>query len=231
MTETEQTIPVVAIDGPSGVGKGTTASLVAERLGWHLLDSGALYRLLALAAMRRGVAADDEAALEAIAESLDVRFESGDGAQHVFLEGEDVSRAIRMEDCGEMASRVAALPGARRGLLRRQKAFRKPPGLVADGRDMGTTIFPDAPVKVFLSASAAERARRRHKQLIEKGIDANLSELESAIAERDRRDAERKTSPLRPADDAVRIDTTDKSVPEVLDLVLSLIEERIGVRP
>jgi cytidylate kinase len=222
---------VVTIDGPSGVGKGTTASLVAERLGWHLLDSGALYRLLALHALRSGIAPDDESALEAAAESLDVRFESGEGAQRVELAGDDVSDAIRTEDCGAVASRVAAVPGARRGLMKRQRDFLKPPGLVADGRDMGTTIFPQAPVKIFLSASPAERARRRHKQLMEKGIDANLSELESAIAERDRRDAERKTSPLKPAEDAIQIDTTEKSIADVLDLVLSLIEERIGVRP
>lgn len=231
MSESEGNIPVVTIDGPSGVGKGTTASLVAEQLGWHLLDSGALYRLLALHALRNGIDPGDEAALEAAAESLDVRFESGEGAQRVALAGEDVSDAIRTEDCGAVASRVAAVPGARRGLMKRQRDFRRAPGLVADGRDMGTTIFPDAPVKIFLSATPAERARRRHKQLMEKGIDANLSELESAIAERDRRDAERATSPLRPAEDATRIDTTDKPIAEVLDLVLSLIEERIGVRP
>lgn len=231
MSETQANIPVVTIDGPSGVGKGTTASLVAERLGWHLLDSGALYRLLALHALRTGIAPDDEGALEAAAESLDVRFESGKGAQRVELAGDDVSDAIRTEDCGAAASRVAAVPGARRGLLKRQRDFRRPPGLVADGRDMGTMIFPDAPVKIFLSATPAERARRRHKQLMENGIDANLGELESTIAERDRRDAEREASPLRPAEDATRIDTTDKPIADVLDLVLSLIEERIGVRP
>jgi len=223
--------PVVTLDGPSGVGKGTTASLLAERLDWHLLDSGALYRVLALASEEAGVSVEDEAALEALAEELDVSFLGRDGLQRVFLGGREVSDEIRTESCGSRASRVAAQPGARRGLLRLQKAFRLAPGLVADGRDMGTCIFPDARVKVFLTATAGERARRRHKQLKEKGIDANLSELESAIAERDKRDAERTVSPLRPADDAVLIDTTELSVAEVLDQVLNLVEERIGVGP
>ncbi|MDQ2069183.1 (d)CMP kinase [Natronospira bacteriovora] len=224
---TQTSIPVITIDGPSGVGKGTTARLVAERLGWHLLDSGALYRVLAHAAMENDVPLDAEAHLGQMAERLGVRFEG----EKVLLEGRDVSGQIRTEACGGVASQVAALPAVRAGLLRLQKDFRQPPGLVADGRDMGTEVFPDAQVKVFLTATPAERARRRHKQLKEKGIDANVSELESAIAERDRRDAERKASPLKPADDAVEIDTTDKSIPVVLDLVLSLVEEKTGHRP
>ncbi|MEA5446402.1 (d)CMP kinase [Gammaproteobacteria bacterium AB-CW1] len=227
MNSESSDIPVVTIDGPSGVGKGTTASLLAQALDWHLLDSGALYRLLALSAMRAGVAPEEEARLETMAQSLAVRFEAGEGEQRVLLAGEDVSREIRTEDCGTMASRIAAVPGARRGLVKLQKDFRQAPGLVADGRDMGTTIFPDAPLKIFLTASPAERALRRHKQLKEKGIDANVGELEVAIAERDRRDAERSTSPLKPADDAVRIDTTELSINQVLDRVLSLVKERL----
>jgi len=231
VTEGQRAVPVVTIDGPSGVGKGTTAGLVAERLGWHLLDSGALYRLLAYSALEDGVAADDEARLEAIAESLDVRFLTMAGEQRIMLGNQEVTSEIRTEECGGMASQVAALPGARRGLLRLQHEFRLPPGLVADGRDMGTTIFPDAELKIYLTATAAERARRRHKQLKEKGIDAIVAELESAIAERDERDANRSASPLKPAEDAVSIDTTEKNIPEVVELVLSLVEERIGVRP
>jgi len=231
MTNAKATPPVVTIDGPSGVGKGTTASLLAERLGWHLLDSGALYRVLALASEQAGVAVDDESALESMAAQLDVQFQGREGLQKVLLSGRDVSDVIRTEACGGRASQVASLPGARRGLLALQHRFREAPGLVADGRDMGTTIFPEAPLKIFLTASAAERARRRHKQLKEKGIDANVSELESAIAERDKRDAERSASPLKPADDAILIDTTDISIGEVFDRVMNLVEERIGVRP
>jgi CMP/dCMP kinase len=226
MPSSQQT-PVVTIDGPSGVGKGTTARLVAEQLAWHLLDSGALYRVLALAALNAGLGPDAEAELGRLAEGLDVSFQ-GD---RVLLEGRDVTDTIRTEECGGMASQIAALPAVRQGLLRLQHDFRQAPGLVADGRDMGTVVFPDAMLKIFLTATPAERARRRHKQLKEKGIDANVSELESAIAERDRRDAERKASPLKPADDAVEIDTTEKSIPVVLDLVLSLVEKRTGLRP
>ncbi|WP_253447637.1 (d)CMP kinase [Natronospira proteinivora] len=226
-----ESAPVVTLDGPSGVGKGTTASLLAERLGWHLLDSGALYRVLALASEEADVAVDDEARLEAMAAELDVQFKGREGLQRVILDGRDVSDQIRTEECGGRASRVASLAGARRGLLALQRRFAQAPGLVADGRDMGTTIFPQAPVKIFLTASPAERARRRHKQLKEKGIDANLSELESAIAERDQRDAERNASPLKPADDAVLIDTTEISIGEVFDRVMKLVEERIGARP
>lgn len=208
--------PVLAIDGPSGSGKGTVARQLADALGWHLLDSGALYRLLALAAQRAGLDHDDETALSELARRLPVRF---DGTT-VMLEGEDVTGAIRTEQCGAMASRVAALPGVREGLVALQRAFRRPPGLVADGRDMGTVIFPDAPVKVFLTASATERARRRYKQLKEKGFDVNLPGLFTEVANRDRRDAERAVAPLRPATDARVIDSTDMTVDEVVAAVL-----------
>jgi cytidylate kinase len=207
---------VLAIDGPSGSGKGTVAHRVADALRWHLLDSGALYRLLALAAQREGLAYGDEPALAELARRLPVQF---DGAV-VRLEGEDVTGAIRTEHCGAAASRVAALAGVREGLATLQRDFRQPPGLVADGRDMGTVIFPDAPVKVFLTASAEERARRRYKQLKEKGFDVNLPGLFAEVANRDRRDAERSVAPLRPAADARVIDSTDMTLEEVVAAVL-----------
>ncbi|HEB57970.1 MAG TPA: (d)CMP kinase [Gammaproteobacteria bacterium] len=216
------TVPVITIDGPSGVGKGTIAQLLARELGWHMLDSGALYRLVALGAERRGLALDDEAALAAYAESLPVEFRTGEGATHglaIYLDGEEVSDAIRTETCGAGASQVAALPAVRAALLARQRAFRRPPGLVADGRDMGTTVFPDAPLKIFLTASAEERAQRRYKQLKEKGIDVSLAALLDEITERDTRDSQRAASPLVPADDALRIDTTSMTIEEVLQTV------------
>ncbi|MDX1655852.1 MAG: (d)CMP kinase, partial [Candidatus Competibacteraceae bacterium] len=189
-------IPVVTIDGPSGVGKGTLALQLAERLGWWLLDSGSLYRLTALAARRQEVDLADVAALVRVAAALEVEFRSGQDGMTILLAGEDVSQAIRTEQCGNAASRVAALPRVRQALLQRQRDFRRPPGLVADGRDMGTVVFPDAAVKIFLTASAEERARRRHNQLREKGIDVSLAALAGEIAERDRRDTDRQVSPL-----------------------------------
>ncbi len=222
-------VPVVAIDGPSGSGKGTIADRVARRLGFSLLDSGAFYRLLALVALRTGTAADDEEALVGLARGLQVRFEPAPGGPpRPILDGEDVEQAVRSEACGQTASRVAAHPAVRDALLERQRAFRCAPGLVADGRDMGTIVFPDAQVKIFLTASVRERAHRRHKQLIEKGIDVNLQRLFDEIEARDRRDRERPVAPLRPAEDAVSIDTTGLTVEEVAERVLA-VAARSGV--
>lgn len=214
-------IPVITIDGPSGVGKGTISHLLAKKLGWHFLDSGALYRLTALAAIRHGVALDDEPGVAAIARELDVTFRATEaGEVKVFLENQDVSNDIRTETAGNNASRVAVLPAVREALLQRQRDFAQAPGLVADGRDMGTTVFPGASRKIFLTASAQVRAKRRYKQLKEKGFDANLDSLIEEIEQRDERDRSRSTSPLRPAEDAVCIDTSDKSIDEVFAQVL-----------
>jgi cytidylate kinase len=216
-------VPVITIDGPSGSGKGTVASRVATRLGWHLLDSGALYRLVALAGDRAGLAFDDEPAHGRAAAALDVRFALGsDGAERIWLAGEEVSQHVRTEACGAGASRVAAMPAVRAALVDRQHAFATPPGLVADGRDMGTVIFPGAGLKIYLTASAEERARRRHKQLKDKGLDVNLAALSLEVAERDRRDASRPISPLKPADDAIIVDSTAMTIEAVVERVLEL---------
>jgi cytidylate kinase len=221
--------PVITIDGPSGSGKGTVARLIATRLGWHLLDSGALYRVLGLYAQRQGVALDDEERLGLLARELPVTFVvDANMDQRILLAGEDVSLAIRTEEAGSAASQVAALPVVRAGLLERQREFRQPPGLVADGRDMGTVVFSDAPVKIFLVASVEERARRRHKQLIEQGLDGNLLTLLRDIAERDRRDATRAVAPLKPADDAVTVDSTGLGIEAVVERVLQIAESRLG---
>lgn len=212
--------PVVTIDGPSGTGKGTVAALVAERLGWHILDSGAIYRVLGLAAQRDGVALDDGEALARIASHLPLTFEG----TRVLLAGEDVSEAIRSETAGMAASRVAVHGPVRAALLDWQRTAARPPGLVADGRDMGTVVFPDAVVKVFLTATAEERALRRHKQLKGKGMDASLADLLTEIQARDERDSQRAVAPLRPAEGSFELDTTALSIQEVCDLVLAAVK-------
>lgn len=218
-----QLVPIITIDGPSGAGKGTIARRVAEQLGWHLLDSGALYRLVAYAGRLRGLDPEDERGFARIAETLDVRFGTDvRGEEQIWLEDAEVSTQIRTEQAGEWASQVAAMPAVRAALVGRQRAFAVPPGLVADGRDMGTIIFPEAGLKIFLTASADERARRRYKQLKEKGVDANLAALSQEIAERDRRDTNRAIAPLVPAHDAVIVDSTSMSVDEVVARVLEL---------
>lgn len=224
------TAPIITVDGPSGSGKGTVSRALADTLGWHLLDSGALYRLTALAAARRGIADDAVDELAHVAAGLDVEFgtdESGD--ERVLLEGDDVSLEIRTETCGERASIIAALGPVRDALVDRQRAFAQAPGLVADGRDMGTRIFPQAAVKVFLTASAAERAERRHKQLMGKGITVTIATLLRDIEQRDERDQSRAAAPLRPADDAMVIDSTSMSVDAVVATVLALKNARLGL--
>ena len=222
----QDTVPVLAIDGPSGSGKGTIARRVAEALNWHLLDSGALYRVVALAARRRGVALDDATALAQVATDLDVRFDvATSGEERIVLDGDDVTAEIRTEAAGAGASQVAALPAVRDALLERQRAFRRRPGLVADGRDMGTQVFPDATLKVFLTASPAERAIRRYKQLKGKGIDVSLAALSRDIEERDRRDSERSIAPLTAAKDARVLDSTGLSIDAATQTVLDWIAE------
>ncbi|WP_374980273.1 (d)CMP kinase [Pseudomonas solani] len=214
--------PVIAIDGPGGSGKGTVAGLLAKRLGWNLLDSGALYRLLAFAARNHGVDLTNEESLKVLAAHLDVQFLSNaGGVQRIILEGEDVSDVIRTETVGAGASQVAALPAVRDALLQRQRAFQEAPGLVADGRDMGTVVFPDAPLKIFLTATAEERARRRYLQLKGKGMEVEMASLLTEIIERDERDTQRSVAPLKPATDALILDSTHLSIDEVLERILA----------
>jgi cytidylate kinase len=216
-------VPVIAVDGPSGSGKGTVSRILAGHLGWHLLDSGALYRLTALAGAARGLGPADEPGHAALAARLDARFEvDAAGGERVLLDGRDVTRELRAEATGNMASIVAVMPSVRAALLERQRAYATPPGLVADGRDMGTVVFPSAGLKVFLTASAEERARRRYNQLKEKGLAANLAGLSQEILERDRRDSARSVAPLKPAADAVVIDSTGIAVDDVVNRILAL---------
>ncbi|MEZ8143093.1 cytidylate kinase [Enterovibrio norvegicus FF-33] len=221
--------PVITVDGPSGAGKGTLCMLIAARLGWHLLDSGAIYRVLALAAIHHGVDPESEDALVPLAAHLDVQFKAEGELVKVILEGEDVSSELRKEETGMAASKVAALPRVREALLRRQRAFAEAPGLVADGRDMGTVVFPKAEVKIFLDASAEERANRRMNQLQLKGLDVNFDRLLNEIQERDDRDRNRAVAPLRPADDALLLDSTSLNIEQVLELALSYIESKFTV--
>lgn len=214
-------IPVIAIDGPSASGKGTIAAIVAQRLGFHYLDSGAIYRVTAYAALQQQIDLADEPALIDLAGRLDLRF---DGAE-VYLDGQAVGDAIRTEEAGRAASTIAVLPRLREALLARQRAFRQAPGLAADGRDMGTVVFPDARVKVFLTASAEERANRRYKQLIEKGLCANFAQILQDLQERDARDAARSAAPLQHAPDAVLIDTTGMTIEAVVQAVLDLYSQ------
>lgn len=220
-------VPVITIDGPSGSGKGTIAQRVARALGWHFLDSGALYRLVALAARNHGVGWDNEAGLEVLARNMDVQFIASDkGDPRIVMEGEDVSRDIRTDEMGQGASKVAILPAVREGLLQRQRDFREMPGLVADGRDMGTVVFTDAPLKIYLTASAEERADRRYKQLHEKGLSANLSDLLRSIQARDEQDMNRPIAPLKPAEGALMLDSTRSSIEEVFAEVMAEVRAR-----
>jgi cytidylate kinase len=228
MTPRRISVPVITVDGPSGSGKGTVCRLLARSIGWNLLDSGALYRLVGLAARNHGVDMDNHPALEVLAGHLDVQFEpgAGDDDLRIVLEGEDVTQTVRTEEVGALASRVASVGAVREALLARQRAFRVKPGLVADGRDMGTVVFPDAELKVFLTASAEERAQRRYRQLIAAGDAVSLPRLVSDIEARDRRDTERAVSPLRPAAEAVVVDTTGRSIAEVFNHLSRLAQDR-----
>lgn len=220
--------PVVTVDGPSGAGKGTLCMLLAKKLGFHLLDSGAIYRVLALAAIHHGVDTESEDALVPLATHLDVQFIAEGDLVKVILEGEDVSGELRKEETGMAASKVAALPRVREALLRRQRAFETAPGLVADGRDMGTVVFQNAQAKIFLDASAEERANRRLKQLQDKGLDVRFADLLSEIQERDDRDRNRPVAPLRPAEDALVLDSTSMTIDEVVEKALQYIESKLA---
>ena len=223
--------PIITVDGPSGTGKGTLCSRISRWLNWNLLDSGALYRILALLAQRENIAVADAAGVAALAQGLSVQFISADGDEpvQVVLNGEDVGLRIRREDCGNAASTLAAHGVVRESILGWQRDFQRPPGLVADGRDMGTVVFPNAELKVFLTANPLERAKRRYKQLNDKGINVRFSQLEGSIAERDKRDKQRILSPLKPADGAVVIDTSDKGRDDVFAEVAKMIEDRFDI--
>ncbi len=219
---------ILTIDGPSGVGKGTVARIMAQKLGWHLLDSGAIYRAFALAVDARGIGIGNEDTLEKIAQTLDLTFKTEEGSElvSVFLDGKDVSKILRTEKTGEMASKIASIGVVRAALLKRQQDFAQTPGLVADGRDMGTVVFVDAPFKVFLTASAQERSKRRLKQLQAQGAMGIISQILAEVVARDERDCSRKNAPLKPADDALIIDTTELSIDEVLAQVSELVTKK-----
>ncbi|MFM2477447.1 (d)CMP kinase [Celerinatantimonas sp. MCCC 1A17872] len=223
----EQLPVVITVDGPSGVGKGTLCAKIATKLGYHLLDSGAIYRVLALAALHHKVDIDNEEALYLLAAHLDVRFERTQSLVHVILEGENVSDELRLEQTGETASKIAAFPRVREALLRRQRAFRQAPGLVADGRDMGTVVFPEASAKIFLDASAQVRAKRRYNQLQANGISVNVENLLNDIKARDDRDRNRAVAPLVPADDALVIDSSNLSIEDVVTQAFAYIDSKL----
>lgn len=223
-----QDVQVVTVDGPSGAGKGTLSALLADALSWHFLDSGAIYRVLAIAAIHHGMATDDEEALMPLASGLDVSFVCENGNHRVILEGEDVTDDIRTEDVGAVASKVAALPRVREALLRRQRAFREAPGLIADGRDMGTVVFPDAKAKIFLTASAEARAQRRFEQLKANGLNVSIARLLGDIEARDERDSSRAVAPLVPSEDALVIDSTSLDIGQVLDKALRFVEGKLN---
>ena len=223
-------IPVLTIDGPSGAGKGTVSRLAAKRLGWHYLDSGSIYRSLALAVLKQSVDLTDEPAIVGVAEAMHLEFACGDSFS-VRLDGVDVTAEIPLESTGSVASTVAAIPEVRHVLLQKQRDFKQLPGLVADGRDMGTVVFKEAPFKVFLTASAPERALRRYKQLKEKGIDANLARITNEIEERDRRDRERATAPLAMASDALYLDSSEMTIDSVVEEILNLVRTGLNERP
>lgn len=226
-----QVSPVVTIDGPSGAGKGTVSTLLAKQLGWHFLDSGAIYRVLAIASLHHQINADDELGLVPLASGLDVNFETSNDNSRIILEGEDVTHAIRTEEVGAVASQIASLPRVREALLRRQRAFRQDPGLVADGRDMGTVVFVNADAKIFLTASADERATRRYNQLKDKGHDVSITRLLEDIKARDERDANRSVAPLVPSEDALVIDSTSMSISQVLETITEFVEMKLSNKP
>ena len=225
----DSSVPVIAIDGPSGAGKGTIGRRLADQLGYAFLDSGALYRLTALAAMHHAIALDDDEAISTLAAHLDVqfRFNPETGESPILLEGEDVTRAIRTEECGLAASRVATIGDVRQALLHRQWAFRESPGLIADGRDMASVVFPDAQIKVYLTASAEVRAQRRYNQLLDKGDAAKIDEILSDIVKRDKQDQERELAPLQAMPDSVVIDTTNMTIDQVVDDLVALCQSRL----